>query len=288
MAYIAAKDVPLYFGSTVNSNNAPTEADVGNRGVVATQVQLNYTPNITPTRVVGKEPSKDSFNLAGPPNATLSFSAYVGATAEFDITDYTGDQTVGTSFAIGDIANGIKGSGAYLTSYSMTVTPYAPVIFQADFAIYNPLTTTSEGGFIADAGTDGVIDALNFGSYGHGVYSTFNDTNLDNIDVVESVTYQYQAQRLPIYKIGAYNIQTAQGGAELITAQHSFQVQGDNIQKLVPITGSNPGSISLVIKNVSTTSLLTATVDGRLNAENVTLAGGDLARGSVTITELLV
>lgn len=288
MAYIAAKDVPLYFGSTVNSNNAPTEADVGNRGVVATQVQLNYTPNITPTRVVGKEPSKDSFNLAGPPNATLSFSAYVGATAEFDITDYTGDQTVGTSFAIGDITNGIKGSGAYLTSYSMTVTPYAPVIFQADFAIYNPLTTTSEGGFIADAGTDGVIDALNFGSYGHGVYSTFNDTNLDNIDVVESVTYQYQAQRLPIYKIGAYNIQTAQGGAELITAQHSFQVQGDNIQKLVPITGSNPGSISLVIKNVSTTSLLTATVDGRLNAENVTLAGGDLARGSVTITELLV
>lgn len=293
MAYIAAKDVPLYFGAT-NSTSLPIEADVGNRGVVATQVQLNYTPNIAPTRVVGKDPTNNSFNLAGPPNATLSFSAYVGATAEFDISDYTGDSTNGTTFAIGDITNGIKASGAYLTSYSMTVTPYAPVIFQADFAIYNPLTTTAEGGLIANANTDGVIDNLDFGSYGHGVYSSFgktsnaNATFLDDISVVESIQYQFSAQRLPIYKVGSYDIQTAAGGAELITAEHSFQIQGDNIQKLVPITGSNPGSMALNINNSSSATLLSCIVDGRLNAENVTLAGGDLARGSVTITELLV
>ena len=294
MAYTAANELPLHFGSTVNSNNAPTEADGGNRGVVAAQVQLNYTPNIAPTRVVGKEPTKNSFTLAGPPNASLSFSAYVGATTEFDITDYTGDQTIGTSFAIGDIGDGIKGSGAYLTSYSMTVTPYAPVLLQADFAIYNPLTTTAEGGLIANADTDAVIDGLDFGAYGHGVYSTFGKTVdetatfLDDIGVVESVAYQFSAQRLPIYKIGSYNIQGATvGGAELISAEHSFQIQGDNIQKLVPITGSNPGSMSLKIKNSSAVTLLTATVDGRINAENVSLAGGDLARGSLSITELL-
>lgn len=294
MAFISAKDIPLYFGNNVNSNTAPTEGDAGNRGVIATQVQLNYTPNIGVTRVVGKEPSKDSFNLVGPPNASLSFSAYVGATAEFDITDYTGEQSIGTSFAIGDIANGIKGSGAHLTSYSLTVTPYAPVLIQCDFAIYNPLTTTSEGGFIADAGADGLLDALSFGDYGHGVYSSFGKTSdetatfLDDIDVVESVTYQYSAQRLPIYKIGAYNIQTAEGGAKLISAEHSFQIQGDNIQKLVPITGSNPGSMSLKVKKADSSTLLSVEVDGRINAENVTVTAGDVARGSVSITEPLV
>ena len=293
MAFISAKDVPLYFGNTVNSNNAPAEGQASNRSVVATQVQLNYTPNIGVTRVVGKDPSNASFNLVGPPNATLSFSAYVGATSEFDVTNYTGEQTVGTSFAIGDIANGIKGSGAHLTSYSMTVTPYAPVLIQCDFAIYNPLTTATADGLITDAGSD-VIGAINFGDFGHGVYSTFGKTDdetttfLNDIEVVESLAYQYSAQRLPIYKIGAHNIQTAGGGAKLISAEHSFQIQGDNIQELVPITGSNPGSMSLKIKNSSAATLLTATVNGRINAENVTVTAGDVARGSLSITEPLV
>ena len=298
MAYIAAKDVPLYFDETIKSVGPAAEGDGSNRGVVATQVQLNYTPNIAPTRVVGKDPSKASFALAGPPNATLSFSCYVGASDEFRPTDYTGDLTSGTAFKIGDGTNGISGSGAYMTSYSMTVTPYQPVLFQCDFAIYNPLTTTdspSAGGLISDAANNSVIDNFDFGDFGHGVYSSFGKTTdatatfLSDIDIVESIQYQYQAQRLPIYKIGAYNIQRgSQGGAKLISAQHSFTVNGDNIQKLVPITGSNPGSMTLNVKRSNGDAVAVATVDGRLNAENVTIAGGDLARGSVTITELLV
>lgn len=314
MAYIAAKDVPLYFSTDPDGGATAGEADANNRAVVANQVQLNYTPNIAPTRVVGKEVDNKSFLLAGPPNATLSFSAYVGPNGfngvhdEFDIADYTGVQNTGALFRIGDLTSGISGSGAYLTSYSMTVSPYAPVIFQADFAIYNPLTTTTAGNTIFDAGTDGVLDEINFERFGHGVYSRFGKTptsadntvakqeaalagtHLSDISIVESVSYQYSAQYLPNYKIGSYNIQvgTDKIGAQLVTAQHSFQIQGDNIQSLVPITGSQPGSMDLQIRNASNTTLLTVTVDGTLNAENITLAGGDLARGSVTITELLV
>jgi len=88
---------------------------------------------------------------------------------------------------------------------------------------------------------------------------------------------------LPVYTIGSYNLTKC----ELLTAEHSLQIQGDNIQRLVPITGSNPGSIRIQVKNANAATLLTSTVDGRLNAENVTIQGGDLARGSITITELL-
>jgi len=287
MAYISYQDVPLYFGNSANTSTLPTEGN--NKGVIAQQVQLNYTPNIAPSRVVGKEPTKDNFNLSGPPNASLSFSAYI-APSEFTPADYTGDVgDAGTTFRIGDSLSGISGSGAFMTSFSYTVSPYAPILMQCDFAIYNPLTTTSIGGQIADALNDSVLPATNFSTFGHGAYSLFDgnganiSTRLGDIDTFESVQYQFSANRLPVYTIGNYNITKC----ELLTAEHSLQIQGDNIQRLVPITGSNPGSIRIQVKNATASTLLTSTVDGRLNAENVTIQGGDLARGSITITELL-
>lgn len=289
MAYISYTDVPLYFGTGVNSNNAPTESDAGNKSVIAQQVQLNYTPNIAPVRVVGKDPTKDNFNLAGPPNASLSFTCYVDG-GEFDPADYTGDiGDNGTSFALGDITNGIKGSGAFLTSFSYTVSPYAPVLVQCDFAIYNPLTTTSAGGKIVSAGQDGVLDTADFGAYAHGAYSTFSGDSqaatatLSDISIFESLQYQFSAQRLPVYEIGSYNLQKC----ELITAEQTLSIQGDNIQALVPITGENPGELTIELKGTGSSALLTSTIDGRLNAENVSVQGGDLARGSITITQLL-
>ena len=304
MAYISYTDVPLYFGLNANSNAFPDDkTDVKSRGVYCQQVQLNYTPNIAPVRLVGKTPTKDSFNLAGAPNSTLSFSAYIedgtgiNDLKSFDPSDYTGEVgNTGTTFILGDSGNGagISGSGLFMTSFSYTLTPYAPVLMQCDFAIYNPLTTTSVGGNIAADTTETMIPTLDFGKYGHGVYSTFSGkssegalqpatTNLSDISVFESINYQFSANRLPIYKVGSYTLDKQ----ELITAEQTLQIQGDNIQKLVSITGANPGEVNIKIKNSDFETLLTSTINGRLNSENVSIAGGQLARGTISITELL-
>lgn len=302
MAYISYTDVPLYFGLNANSDTFPEDkTDVKSRGVYCQQVQLNYTPNIAPARLVGKTPTKDSFNLAGPPNSTLSFSAYIedgtgtNDLKSFDPSDYTGQVgNEGTTFRLGDAAGGISGSGAFMTSFSYTLTPYAPVLMQCDFAIYNPLTTTNIGGKISGDTTETMIPTLDFGDYGHGVYSSIigrtaeggvqdiTDT-LDDISVFESINYQFSANRLPIYKVGSYTLDKQ----ELITAEQTLQIQGDNIQKLVPITGDNPGKIQIDIKNAGGRTVLTTVIDGRLNTENVSIAGGQLARGTISITELL-
>ena len=290
MAYISYTDVPLYFGTGVNVATLPSETgDEKNKSVIAQQVQLNYTPNIAPVRVVGKDPTKNNFNLAGPPNASLSFTCYVDG-GEFDPSDYTGDVgDVGTSFRLGDEASGISGSGVFLTSFSYSVSPYAPVLVQCDFAIYNPLTTTSVGGKIVSADENDVLDAADFGAYAHGAYSIFSGsgqtatTTLSDISIFESLQYQFSAQRLPVYEIGSYTIQKC----ELITAEQTLSIQGDNIQALVPITGANPGALTIELKGTGSDVLLTSTIDGRLNAENVSVQGGDLARGSITITQLL-
>ena len=299
MAYVSYTDVPLYFGTATNGSTLPTKTDGGSKGVYCQQVQLNYTPNIAPVRLVGKKPTKDNFNLAGAPNSSLSFSAYLesGASASFDPADYTGQVgNIGSSFILGDSGNGISGSGAFMTSFSYTITPYAPVLIQCDFAIYNPLTTTNIGGQIAaDAEeSETMLPSLDFGKYGHGVYSTFSGrnnsdvlvaatTNLSDIEVFESINYQFSANRQPIYKIGSYYLDAQ----ELITAEQTLQIQGDNIQNLVSITGSNPGKLQIDIKNSDSETLLTSAIDGRLTAENVSIAGGGLARGTVSIVELL-
>ena len=283
MAYISYKDVPLYFGTDVNSNTLPQEADANNKGIICQQLQLNYTPNIAPVRILGKDPTRDNFNLAGPPNASLSFSAYV-ETGEFNITGFTGDVgDVGSTFRIGDAVNGISGSGAFLTSYSFTLAAYQPVLVQADFIIYNPLTISDPGGAIADAGSNSVIDDLDFSKYGHGAYSTIQTGDMSSLSTIESVQYQYTANRLPIYNLGSFTPSVV----ELLTEEQSMQIQGDNIINLVPLTGSNPGPITGSVKDSNNNEIFEIVVNGRVTAENIAVAGGDLARGSLTIAELL-
>ena len=234
MAYISYTDVPLYFNKTLgNGATLPGVGDNNSRGVYCQQVQLNYTPNISPVRLVGKTPTKDSFNLAGAPNSSLSFSAYLesgndGNSGHFNPADYTRQVgNVGDSFVLGDEENGISGSGAFLTSFSYTITPYAPVLMQCDFAIYNPLTTVSTGGQISAETSETMLPTLDFGKYGHGVYSTFSGvdqpatTTLSDIDVFESISYQFSASRLPIYKVGSYYLDAQ----ELITAEQTLQIQ---------------------------------------------------------------
>ena len=283
MAYISYKDVPLYFGTSANGVDFPTETDGGNKGVICQQLQLNYTPNISAVRTLGKKPTKDNFNLSGPPNSSLSFTAYV-ETGEFNITGFTGDVgNIGATFRIGDSANGISGSGAFLTSYSFTLAAYQPVLVQADFVIYNPLTISNPGGSIASVDSNDVIDDLNFSKYGHGAYSTVQTGNLNSLETIESFQYQYSINRLPVYTLGNFNPSVV----EVLSEEQTLQIQGDNIIDLVPLTGSNPGPITGTVKDSNSSGILEVVVDGRITAENVSIQGGDLARGSITITELL-
>lgn len=285
MAYVSYKNLPLYFGTSANSNAAPVATQALSKSVFCQQAQFNYTPNIQPTRLLGVEPSKEVFNLAGPPQASLSFTCLVDA-GEFNPNNYTGDVgDIGATFILGDATNGIKASGAFLTSFSYSLTPYAPVTVQCDFAIYNPLTTTSFGGKISEAPAFGwELNQPDYSSYGHGAYSTFNGANvLSDMAVYESVQYQYAANRLPIYEIGSYSPDVV----ELVTEEHTLQIQGDNIEALVPLTGSAISQLDIDIKNADGTSLMRSLVKGTITAENISIGAGDLARGSITVNQIL-
>ena len=305
MAYISYKNLPIWLGSGINFNGVP-DGTANHKEIYAQSVQLSYSPNLAPVRILGKTPTANNYNLAGPPNATLSFSCYLDptiettSTNEFNPLAYTGNVgDIGTTFLIGDPTNGIKGSGAFLTSLSFTSTPYQPILFQCEFAVYNPLAISSDGGRIASTSAG----SFDLNKAAHGAYSNFVSTTLtNNVDLYDSFTYQYSCQRLPIYEIGGFYPKSV----EFITAEHSFSLEADNIPNIVPMTGKNAtvdiyvtspagGNNVLPPSAIYSTSLLDYThasnikpqVAGKILQENIGIEGGDFGRGSITITQLL-
>jgi|TARA_B100000085_G_scaffold185378_1_gene169418 hypothetical protein len=322
MAYISYRDVPIYFGGSNTSALPSTFAAIGGNGatgVLATQVALNYTPNITPTRLLGDNVTKNSFTLAGAPNQTLSFSCFLNdfgggldGDTTFNPTGFTGDiGDLGATFRIGDSISGISGSGAFLTSYSYSVAPYSPIQIQADFAIYNPIRANniSHGGSGHASGVHGGIGPqpvtrdVTPEKVAHGAYSEIistrtkggagNDSNPNGAhatgvsiaqqDIVETVGYQYSVNRLPIYKLGGLCVSEV----EYITANQTLSIRGDNLGKIVPMTGDAPGAIHLALKDSLGTTHLSGNIDGTITAQNLSLSAGDVVRGDITILEPL-
>jgi len=279
MAYTSFKDLPIYF------NIGATEASIDESNVEvvhATQGQFNYTPNLTQTRLLGQSPNRSNFALAGPPGATLSFSAYLKATSddtEFNPLDYTG--TAGVNFAIGSLTAGISGTNAFLTSFSYTVVPYQPVLINCEFQIFDP---PEENRKIAALSSSAVTDTP-MNDYAHGAYSTSTIGDaIPDMALVESINYSFSTQRLPIYQINSRDVNSVQQ----VTAEQSFTVVGDNITDLIPIAGQGVQDFNIVLKTPGGSTALTTNGKGTMVAENISITAGDVARGSVTITEPLL
>ena len=315
MAYISYRDVPIFFGGS-NTDTLPVPhgkiSSAGSTGVLATQASLNYTPNIAATRLLGDNVTKDNFTLAGAPNQTLSFSCFLDGAGwdktsssafgkSFNPTGFTGDiGNKGATFKIGDPNSGISGSGAFLTSFSYTVTPYQPIQVQADFVIYNPIRQGIQSfGGSGIASGDGNIGSVPVTrdiapeEIAHGAYSTIVGTSpssqhhtgaaIAQQDIVESIGYQYQVNRLPIYKIGELCISEV----EYVTANQSLAIRGDNIGQIVPMTGDQPGPIEIALKDSLSNTHLSGSIDGIITAQNLSISAGDVLRGDVTITQPL-
>jgi hypothetical protein len=294
MAYISYRNVPIYLADSPNTTGLPSLSNEEAVIIRAESVQLSYSPSLTPVRLLGKTPNANNYNLSGPPVTKLSFTTYLHADPlltnyiyEFDPRDYTGALNIGTTFRLGgndpdDPVSGIYGSGAFLTSYSFTCTPYQPILVQCEFDVYNPITTTSNGQRINKQTDQNLFLSSDISEFAHGAYTTFASSVLSgSIGTYESFTYQYTCERLPVYEIGSFYPSTV----EFITAEQTFSLEADNIVPLVPITGQNV-ALNIFLKN-ATNSGITIPMSGRILQENVNVQAGDFARGSISINQIL-
>ena len=292
MAYSKFDNQPVYVGAP-DSTGAQAISNANQRLVAATQVQFNYAPAISNIPILGKQSSKDNLLPAGPPNVSVSFSALLegngdGGTlgTEFNPFDYTGEQGKGCRISIGSPSAGIVLTGCYLTNISLSVSPYTPVSYNADFVCYGVPNKGSapigaaEGGTIAGVENDGLRANPTITGTAHGIYSLFSGGSIDQASEFEAINYTYSAVYTPVYQIGKFTPEVF-----FTSATQTLQVQTDDIAGITPLTGKG---VSPTVQLRNSKNLLKAIeFNALLNGESASVSAGDVARASLNIVQPL-
>jgi hypothetical protein len=298
MAYVTYENLPLYFGTSNSTTTLPAATSDGdNRKVAASQVTFNHAASMSVSRYAGGTGTSRNFRVTGPPNISLSFSCFLeSGQSEFNPFDYTGQSAAGTTAIIGHFQNGIRLSGLYLTSLSLSVTPYSPVIAQLDFACYSPDSTGYRN--ISATAQSTTAPSITHSKLVHGAYcDVINDpqndgavdlfyvdgTNVGGPSLFESVSYTLTQSHTPIYGIGSGN-----ADVHLNTVEQSMQIQSDEIHSGMSTYTGIDVIPKLRLKGANGQALKHLEVSGLLNSQNVSVSAGDVAKGSLTINSILL
>ena len=292
MAYVTFENLPVY-ASAPNSAGSDSISDTNQRKISASQVQFNYAPSISNVPILGKQSDVNNLLPAGPPDVSISFSALLeeqgDGTAEFNPFDYTGNKTEGAGcrLSIGNITSGIVVDKCFLTNLSLSVTPYAPIQYNADFVCYGvpnqgtaPLGTSK--GAITSTNADGanLIPEANITGVAHGIYSKFSGSQIDQASNFEAINYTHSAVYTPVYKVGSF-----EPDVHFTSATQTLQVQADDIAGITALTGRGI-SVSVGLRN-SKNAVNNLSFTALLNGESASVTAGDVARGALNIVQPL-
>jgi hypothetical protein len=248
------------------------------------------------TPFLGKNSNRDNLLLAGPPDVSISFSALLEktpeATQEFNPFDYTGalNGSNGCRLSIGHPTSGIVVDKCFLTNLSLSVTPYAPVSYNADFACYgvpNQTSTilgTSKGSIqTADGEADMLTNLTPEGDItgiAHGIYCKFTGGQIPQASNFEAINYTHSAVYTPVYTVGNF-----EPTVHFTSATQTLQIQADDIAGITPVTGLDI-TVSLALRN-SKSEVKDLSFTALLNGESASVTAGDVARASLNIVQPL-
>jgi hypothetical protein len=293
MAYVAFDKLPLNFALTKDATAIAGAADGQVLSVEATNVSISYNANLATTRVLGADATRNNLQIGGPPSLSLSFNGILSDfNSEFDPFDFTGDSANGTVVHLGktsDQTNGMFIKKLYMNSFTVNVSPYAPVTYSCDFVGYDHfggLSQSALGDLIAndvETNLPGVDNTTMF----HGAYSSLvadgsSSTTALDASFFDSVSYTYSQAFQPVYTMGNIEPSTV----EFMSAEQSLSFTCDQIERFIPVSGK-PATAKLLLNNATSSNTKTVTVNGRLTQESISVAVGDVGRGSMTIVEPL-
>ena len=285
MAYANFDNLPLLIGTNKDTTTLPhLSTDGSNKTVSATNVSISESASLSTTQMLGRDSTRDDLRMSGPGQVSLSFNTllHTGSSAgeqEFCPFDYTGASTNGTTMRLG---SNLALSGLYLTSFSLSVTPYAPVSCQCDFVCLTPpATTAAVAASITNNTNAGAKPALNHDSVIHGAYTTLTDGVVNNSTLVESFNYSYSANIMPVYQVGSFS-----PSVHFQSAEQSLQFQSDGMALHMFATGSGVAPV-MALKNMANETLRTITFAGKLVGQSAGVSAGDVARTNYTIVQPL-
>ena len=241
------------------------EIEINNHKFFAKNASLSTASSVQDNRVYGG--GLRSYSSISPLEAAVEFSYYI-----------TGDQDplialTGTHSCTGRFC-GIEFSGAYLTDYSVTVSPYKLVEFSAAFSIYSGFKNeTTTGSFSTDP--------MNLANGAYTELLNFNKNNI-GLDFPTDIDYSVSCERSPNYILGHEYPQDVRLGK----VKKSLSIAGENVGSIINFSGKDFAKISISPKNMNFAARgQTIECEGMISSQNLNISSNGLLNGAIQIIE---
>lgn len=296
--FIKYSNVPV-FANFSAANQAPLTGSIGSDLMAANEVSINFDSSLEPRKYLGKNPISNDFAPTAPLGAKLSFSWFpmIGDNAnsrsfsQTGVLSLTGEFETGHQIRVGNFLF----KDCHLNSYSIQITPYQPIIFNADFNSYNvdEIEGTSFTGManapslLKQAGTGAYFDSLHALAVGI-------TGNLEPLpQSKKSAQISVSCSRSPVYTIGYKTPERVL----LNSVERTVTIEGENVGQIINFNGSGDGSfvsfrfspfsrfITGASFNPRESFAFSIDVSGKIASQSLTQQQGNSLNGSVTIRE---
>jgi hypothetical protein len=288
--FIKSKNSPV-FANFLAENTAP---NTGNQFFAATEISLDFNSALEVNRVLNQTPISNDFNSSGPIQSKLSFEYYplIGDNSVLSVENQTGIFALSGDFVSGhqiQFGNFLL-KRCYLSNLEIRIVPQEPILFKADFDVYdtssvtgqsytgaNILNTLSSRASYLDS-----IHALAIGVSGSGV-ALPNSKN--------SISISTSCARSPVYSLGGIYPDTT----ILESVSRTTQIRGENIGQVINFSGTN-GLLDLQFNPFSwfitggsgfnaNNGLFGLRVDGRVSTQSLSATPDNTLDGQITLVE---
>jgi hypothetical protein len=300
--YLKYSDVPV-FANFLQENTNPIVA-ISSGMLAATDVSLNMTPSLSANRYLGKSQITSDFSTTGPLEGKLSITFFpllevsnsnlllnVSKANQLAFFGLTGNFPLGHIIQVSNLF--LK--KCYLNNYSIKINPYQPISVTANFTVYDISQITSSQ-LIAYQSSISALAKDTTKPYYESLHALTTkldssiSTNLPETKI--NIDINVDCNRTPIYPLG----QAYPDTVVLNTVERSVNIQGENIGKIVDITGSNPGNINIsflpLSQRASTPSInnnvLNFNIQGIISSQEISISQNSILNGKVVIKEILL
>ena len=231
----------------------------------ATTASLSSSAAVSPDIVEGG--GLESYNPNSALTASVNFNYYVTGSND-SVMALTGDASSSGSFG------GINFSGAYLSSYSISISPYVPVHISAGFSIFS--------GYSQVLSADPLnLDSIEIANGAKTELLNINEVNV-GMDNPVDISYSINCERSPSYIIG----QEHPSHVLLGKVSKEMTLRGENIGSLINYSGRDFAKISITPKTINGLSRgQSMTCGGIIREQALAVSAGGTAEGTISILE---
>jgi hypothetical protein len=301
--YLKYSDIPI-FANFTTQGTAPSSSTALNV-FAATEASLSLDSNLQANRYLGKAQIRNDFSVTGPLEGKFSLTFFpliesAGDTAasilniqkanQLAFFALTGDFSAGHQIIVSNFL--LK--QCYLQNYSVKINAYQPVSISANFISYDitaiintTLTNTTLNQFISKSATNPYYEGL------HALTTKMGGSVTNIPETKVSIDINVDCNRTPIYTLG----QKTPDNVVLNTVERTTTIQGENIGKVMDITGANPGATEVYFMPLSSlgasvpsdaNKVLKFDINGRIVSQQLSTSQNSIVNGRVVIKEIIL